>query len=268
VQVESDLSLHLSWDLADPSARYGQLAFDGLSVRHSAGVITAPNGVRLGLEAGTLRLEQTRLVGPRGAVDLAGEIDTVSQRIRLELAGELSPEIAQLIPYPVRIDTPITSWRASRAARCAEGTIAVDHRGGSIVWRDPPVELTDLRLQAELGGGRITISDGSVGINRGRALFGGGWDRASGQGIVMELEGVTFFVAGTLTQWSGVLAIEPDPERTAKVSGDLVLAGASGSGRRTSRERSRASRIWRRQRTTLFRASLSTSRCGRRPACA
>jgi PAS domain S-box-containing protein len=126
----------------------------------------------------------------------------------------------------VRIEGPI-ALRASIEGPLAapRGTIVVDHRGGSVVWRDPPVEFTDLHLQAELGGGSVAISDGSVGINRGRALFGGGWDRKSGQGIVMELEGVTFFVAGTLTQWSGVLAIEPDPERTARVSGDLVLAG-------------------------------------------
>jgi len=226
VQVESDVSLQLSWDLLDPARRFGQLALDGLSVRHAGGVITAPDGVRLGLDGGLLRLDRTRLVGPRGEVDLAGEVDTVTREIRLELAGELSPEIAKLIPYPVRIEEPL-SIRASVEGPLAapRGTIVVDHRGGSIVWRDPPVELTDLHLEAELGGGGLAISDGSVGINRGRALFGGGWDRKSGQGIVMELDGVTFFVAGTLTQWSGVLAIEPDPEYTARVTGDLVLAG-------------------------------------------
>lgn len=226
VQVESDVSLQLSWDLIDPARRFGQLALDGLSVRHAGGVITAPEGVRLGLDAGLLRLDRTRLVGPRGEVDLAGEVDTVTREIRLELAGELSPEIAKLIPYPVRIEEPL-SIRASVEGPLAapRGTIVVDHRGGSIVWRDPPVELTDLHLEAELGGGGLAISDGSVGINRGRALVGGGWDRKSGQGLVIELEGVTFFVAGTLTQWSGVLALEPDPEYTARVTGDLVLAG-------------------------------------------
>ncbi len=226
VQVECDVSLQLSWDLADPAQRYGRLALDGVSLRHSGGVITAPDGVRLGLDGGVLRLERTRLIGPRAMVEVAGEIDMVGKELRLELDGELSPEIAQLIPYPIRFEGPI-AVRASVEGPLAApvGTIVVDHRGGSIVWRDPPVELTDLHLQAGLGGGSLAISDGSVGINRGRALFGGGWDRASGQGIVMELEGVTFFAAGTLTQWSGVLAIEPDPERTARVTGDLVLAG-------------------------------------------
>ncbi len=226
VQVESDVSLQLSWDLLDPAQRFGRLALDGLSVRHEGGEITAPEGIRLGLDGGVLRLERARLVGPRGAVELAGEIDMAGQQLRLELDGELAPEIAQLIPYPVRFEGPI-AVRASVEGPLAApvGTIVVDHRGGSIVWRDPPVELTDLQLQVELGGGRIAISDGSVGINRGRAQFGGGWDRASGQGIVMELEGVTFFASGTLTQWSGVVAIEPDPEKTARVSGDLVLAG-------------------------------------------
>jgi outer membrane protein assembly factor BamA len=226
VQVDSDLALQLSWDLLDPARRFGQLALDGVSVRHAAGVISAPDGVRIGLEGGLLRLDRTRLVGPRGVVELAGEVDMVARQLRLELAGELSPEIAQLVPYPVRIEEPI-SIRASVEGPLAapEGTIIVDHRGGSIVWRDPPVEVADLRVEAELGGGRLSVRDGSAGINRGRALFGGGWDPASGQGIVMELDGVTFFAAGTLTQWSGVLAVEPDPKGTARVTGDLVLAG-------------------------------------------
>jgi translocation and assembly module TamA len=226
VQVSSDLSLELSWDLVDPARRFGQLALDGASLRHAGGVISAPDGVRLNLDRGLLRLDRTRLVGLRGGLELAGEVDTVARTVRFELAGELMPEIAQLIPYPVRIDAPIT-LRASVEGPLAapEGTIVVDHRGGSIVWRDPPVELSDLQLQAELGGGELLIRDGSVGINRGRALFGGGWDRASGQGIVIELDQVTFYAAGTLTQWSGLLAVEPDPERIARVSGELVLAG-------------------------------------------
>jgi hypothetical protein len=106
-----------------------------------------------------------------------------------------------------------------------EGTIDVDHRGGSIGWRDPPVEITDLRIGAELGGGAFSIRDGTAGINLGQVNFGGGWDPLTGQGVVVELDGVAFFAAGTLTQWSGVIAVEPDPDGMALVTGELVLGG-------------------------------------------
>jgi len=225
-QVESDLALDVSWSLVDPSQRYGQLVLDGLAVRHSGGLITAPDGVRVGLDGGALRLDRTRLVGPRASIEVAGEVDRLARELRFEAAGELEPEIARLVPYPLRVEKPI-SIRVSVEGPFAapEGTIVVDHRGGSIVWRDPPVEIADLHLAAELGDGVLSIRDGAAGINLGRASFGGGWDPASGQGVVVELDEVTFFAAGTLTQWSGVVAVEPDPDGMVLVTGELVLGG-------------------------------------------
>jgi outer membrane protein assembly factor BamA len=159
-------------------------------------------------------------------MDVAGIFDAGTQEIGIEVDGELSPEIARLIPYPVQIDQPITIRGSVEGPLTSPGgTVVVDHRGGTVVLRDPPVELTDLYLEADLRDGRISIREGTAGVNRGLAYLGGGWDPESGQGLVVEFDDVTFFAAGTLTQWSGLLAIEPDPELTARITGDLVLGG-------------------------------------------
>ncbi|MBD3854203.1 MAG: translocation/assembly module TamB domain-containing protein, partial [Acidobacteria bacterium] len=51
----------------------------------------------------------------------------------------------------------------------------------------------------------------------------GGWDLKSGQGVVLELDDVTTMVAGILTKWEGIIAVEPERDRLARVYGDLTL---------------------------------------------
>jgi outer membrane protein assembly factor BamA len=226
VQPTSDVTLQVRWSPVDPADRFGLLQLDQFSLRHAGGVVTAPEGIRVRLDRDVVVLERTRLVAPRAVVDVAGIFDNGAREIGIEVDGELAPEIAGLIPYPVQIDRPITiRGSVEGPLEAPEGTIVVDHRGGTVVLRDPPLELTDLHLEADLRDGEISITEGTAGVNRGVAYIGGGWDVETGQGLVMEFEDVTFFAAGTLTRWSGLLAVEPDSEKTARITGDLVLGG-------------------------------------------
>lgn len=226
VQPTSDVTLQFRWSPIDPADRFGLLQLDQFSLRHAGGVVTAPEGIRVRLDRDVVVLERTRLVAPRATVDVAGIYDMGAQEIGFEVDGELAPDIARLIPYPVQIDRPITiRGNLEGPVASPEGTVLVDHRGGTVVVRDPPLELTDLYLEAELREGQISVREGTAGVNRGVAYLGGGWDPESGQGLVVEFDDVTFFAAGTLTRWSGLVAIEPDPELTARVTGDLVLGG-------------------------------------------
>jgi len=95
-----------------------------------------------------------------------------------------------------------------------------------IALRDPPVELVGLKLEAGITDGVLSIDSGEARLNRGMVYIGGGWDPASDQGVVVELDGVTFVLPyGIVSRWSGDLALEPDPERLVQVVGDLVLDG-------------------------------------------
>ncbi len=225
VQASGDLSVDLQWDPADPNhpllqAEVGDLAVTGPNVR-----MTAQQKLRLRVGDGRIELEPLRLQGPLNRMDIGGVYEMETTRLvgGLEMVADAS--FLELLPYPVQATGSMTVRAGvDGPLDTAAATVEVDHSGGTIVLREPAARITDLRLHATMVDGILWIDDGEAGVNRGRVLIGGGWDPASGQGVVFEIDEVTaLLTSGIVTNWSGTIAIEPTPGFTALVVGDLDL---------------------------------------------
>ncbi len=157
----------------------------------------------------------------------ASALDLASRVLSAHADLTLDPALARLLPVPLQARGPLAlAVDLEGPLDALGGRVRLDHRGGRLVMRDPPVEVAGLELDATLERGGVTIESGQAGLNRGRLLLGGGWDRGSGQGVVLQLDDVTFVVAGGMvTRWSGTVAVEPDPDHLARVTGELVLDG-------------------------------------------
>jgi len=226
--VETGLRAELSWDLVDPAARAALLELPGLRLVSATETVEAQQTVRLAVSGREVRLEPALLVGPRSRIELgATTFDLDTTQLRSHANVTLEPEISRLLPVPLRVRGPIrVALDLEGPVRSLDGSLSVDHRGGVMTLRDPPVELADLELEASIVDGAVSIDQGQARLNRGRLDFGGGWDRATGQGLVLELEDVAFVLPmGIISRFDGVIAVEPEPERLARVVGDLVLEG-------------------------------------------
>jgi outer membrane protein assembly factor BamA len=182
------------------------------------------------LEGGRFEIEPLVLVGLGSRIEAAAQYRPGTEEVVARLRSVVSEDLAQLLPLPMSVRGPLEVDADIRmpadvgsALAGLRGTVSIDHGEGALVMRDPAVEVRHLRLSASLLAGKISAVQGSAEMNRGTVEFGGGWDPETGQGLVLELDDVTFLTAGILTKWDGHLAIEPHPERLAVVVGDLNL---------------------------------------------
>ena len=225
VEVSGDLSVDLEWDPRDFEHRFLLAEVEGLRVTGSQLDMTTSEKVRLKVEGQRVELEPLTLEGPLNRMHMGGVYEMDSTRLVGGLELDIDPSFLEMLPVPLQargavkvrvgVDGPVDT---------ATAAIEVDHTGGSFVFRDPAVRLTDLRISAEVDDGVLWIQDGEAGLNRGRVLMGGGWDPESGQGVVFELDQVTaLLTSGIVTNWSGTIAVEPSPEHAALVVGELDL---------------------------------------------
>jgi len=232
-EASADLRIEVSWDPLQPDRTRVLAEADGLRLRHSSGELVAEGPLIITLDGKRLQVAPVVLSGPNGRIEARAEYDPVVDQVSARVHAVLSPGLARMLPLPFPVslqgDLTVTADLQAAASTSASlgavrGLITIDHRGGSIVMRDPPLEVKDLMVVAKLDNYGITIVDGSAEVNRGRVELGGGWSPASGQGVVMELEDVTLLVAGILTKWDGDISVEPSAEGLAHVVGDLRLA--------------------------------------------
>lgn len=226
--LSTDLALDLRWDLGDPSRRRVELVLENLAIETSGESIKAESPVMAWMDGRQFRVAPVVLTGQRSRLEVdAGAVDLETREIYAHADVTLDPSVVRLLPVPLQASGPLgLTAELSGLLDSPNGAVTLDHRGGRLVLRDPPVEVTDLTFHASLDGGVLTVDFGGAQVNRGRLEFGGGWDPATGQGLVLQLENVAFVVAGGMvTRWSGVLAVEPEPGRLARVVGELVLDG-------------------------------------------
>jgi translocation and assembly module TamA len=224
INATADLEFELSWHPDRPGDTRVFAEFGDLRLHHLGGEVTADgpltvrgSGDRIEIEPVSLRGRQT-LINAEGGVNLlTGEMDGSIEAL-------LAPSFARNIPYPVQIHEPI-SLSAIVGGNLERPRIGLDinHPGGALVFRDPPLRIRDLVISAELVDGVLWINDGRARVNQGTMEIGGGWDPVSRQGIVAEFDNVVVFVGGILSQWSGAVAVEPEPGRLARVAGELSL---------------------------------------------
>ncbi len=224
VSASAELTLDAEWRPGRPDETRVFAELSGFQMQHPAGVVVAEGPLEFRIDNERVRLEPVVLTGPQTRIEVSGEADLASRRIDGKLDAVVAPTVARLIPFPIQIYQPIrVTANAAGTLDAPRATITIDHPGGALVMRDPPLQIQDLKLSAEIIDGRLWISDGRAEVNQGRIELGGGWDAASGQGIVAEIDNVVVFVEGILSQWSGTVAIEPEPDRLAKITGELNL---------------------------------------------
>ncbi len=224
-EASGDVNVEVAWDLSGPGSRLVLVEIDGLTAKGAHMDLTAQETVRLRFLDNRLEVESVSLVGPRSRVELGGVYDLGSRRLVGAADLSLDARVVEMLPFPIRATGPIRIQAGvDGPMEGLTATLLVDHEGGSIVMRDPAVELTDLRLRVEIDDGVVWIQDGEAGLNQGRLWIGGGWDPAIRQGVVLEFEDVKALLGTSIvTSWSGAVAIEPDPERLALVVGELGL---------------------------------------------
>lgn len=224
VSAGGDLELEGSWDPTDPDATRALAELHGVRIQSMAGELTADGPIIVALSGGRIEVAPAVVIGPQTRIEMSGGGNLSTGELDGRLDAVLSPRIARLIPYPFQIYEPIqVSALISGTPQTPSIELSVKHPGGALVIRDPALQIRDLAISAELTEDGLWINDGSAEVNQGRVEIGGGWDPVSGQGVVAEIENVVVFVGGILSQWTGELAIEPQPESIAKIVGELNL---------------------------------------------
>jgi hypothetical protein len=224
VAVTTDLQLDLRFDPANTEQRIADLLLEQLLIEAGGEQLRSQGPVSLSLRGQELVLEPAVLAGTHSRINLAGFYDLQSGSVDAAVVTEIAPDLVrELLPMqaigPLHLTAEVAGPLASPS-----GTFQLDHSGGELLMRDPAIRITNLQVKAELDNGELAISNGSAGLNRGTLYIGGGWSPESGQGVVLELEGVNFMLPmGILSRWDGLLSIEPATDRLARVVGDLRL---------------------------------------------
>jgi len=226
-RLTTDVDLGMRWDLENPQARVAELRLDDVVFDNAIEVLRSDGPIVVEVDGSQAVVRSARLVSDGTDIRFAGRVTLDTGDLDVSADLDLSPELVRLVPLPVRARG---TFRAvvdvGGTLTAPTGRVEIDHRGGAIVMRDPPVELKDLQLTAVFDEGALWIEEGSAILNRGRVELGGGWDPVSGQGVVAQVEDVVMVLPmSILTRWRGELALEPttDPNRMATVVGDLTL---------------------------------------------
>jgi outer membrane protein assembly factor BamA len=224
-EAAGDVDVEVAWDLGEAGDQMVLVEVEDLAIRGEHMQLAAEETVRVRWSDGMLTVEPMSLRGPMNHLELGGTYDPQSDRLVAAADLSLDARMVDMLPLPVRASGPIRIQAGMDGPLGSlNATVMVDHTGGSIVMREPAVEITDLTLDFEVEDGSVWIQNGEAGVNRGRLLLGGGWDVSSGQGVVLELEDVKALVGTSIvTSWSGTVAIEPDPDHPALVVGELAL---------------------------------------------
>jgi len=224
INVTADLELEASWHPDRPGDTRVFAEFGDLRLHHLGGEVTADGPLTVRGSGDRIEIEPVSLRGRQTIINAEGGVDLLTGKMDGSVDALLAPGFARNIPYPVQIHEPI-SLSATVGGTLERPRIGLDinHPGGALVFRDPPLRIRDLVLSAELIDGVLWINDGRARVNQGTMEIGGGWDPVTRQGIVAEFENVVVFVGGILSQWSGVVAVEPEPDRLAKVAGEVNL---------------------------------------------
>lgn len=226
-EVRGDLVIDGRWDLQRAEARYAEVRLEHVIVDNDVEVLRSDGPIVLEIDGEQAVIRSALLEGDRSRIDVHGMYRFTGGEVDGQATVRLSPDMVRLLPFPMRatggIDLDVD---VAGPLDKLTGRLELTHRGGSLVMRDPPVEIRDFHLSAVLEDGAWYVEDGGAQFNRGRITLGGGWDPASGQGLVVEMQDVILVLPmSILTRWSGDLSIEPDPDpdRLAKVVGDLNL---------------------------------------------
>jgi len=224
VNATGDPELEATWHPSRPEDTRILAEIRDLRLHHVGGELVAEGPVVVRVTNERAEIEPVTITGRQTHILMSGGADLKTGELDGSLDAILDPAFARNIPYPVQIHEPIAvAARLKGTIESPRIGLDINHPGGALVFRDPPLRIRDLVLSASLIDGVLWINDGRARVNQGAMEIGGGWDPVSRQGIVAEFDNVVVFVGGILSQWSGAVAVEPEPDRLAKVTGELNL---------------------------------------------
>jgi outer membrane protein insertion porin family len=220
------LSAALQWRLGDPMPQV-QGTLEDAAILSPLGEFAIEEDIAFGFDGEVFRMSDAVVVGENATVIAGGTVDLGARAVDFAANLRIAPELGAVLPVPVFIRQPITVETRLRGPwDRLEGLLRVDHRGGQVRMRDPAVQISDFTLDVGLRDGIADVRSGSMALNQGRVDLGGGWDRRSGQGLVLEIDRVAALLPmGILSRWSGNLAVEPAEHRLVRVVGELELDG-------------------------------------------
>jgi translocation and assembly module TamA len=224
VGITGDLELEAEWRPNRPEETRAFVEVRSARFRHRGGEIVADRPIVLKAAGTRVVLEPMILKGRVSRVEIEAGADLATGALEGTLDAVLAPGFGRNIPYPVQIHEPVSvAAELGGTTRRPRVALRMSHPGGALVFRDPPLRIRDLVLDAEVVDGTLWIKDGRARVNQGTMEIGGGWDPVNRQGVVAEFENVVVFVGGILSQWTGAVAVEPEPDRLAKVVGEVNL---------------------------------------------
>ncbi len=230
VEMAADLQADVTWDPIEAGLPHAEVVARELRFHLPSGDLVAESPLIATYHQGRLEVAPVVVVGLDSRIEVEAIFDPATDEVAGRVRSLISPELARLMPIPLRVRGPLmvsTDFQipASTAASFEtwRAVFEIDHGDGTLVMRDPPLEIRGMRVAARLRDGHLDITDGEAEVNRGTVVLGGGWNPENGQGIILGLENVTLYLDGILTKWDGHLAIEPRAGVLAHVGGDLTL---------------------------------------------
>ncbi|MEJ2581308.1 MAG: hypothetical protein P8127_06680, partial [Acidobacteriota bacterium] len=229
-EAETDLRAEIAWDPATGERPELTVEARDFRVSNLPGELVAEGPLAISVKGERVEIEPFVLAGEGSRLEGSATYDPGAGLVRGRFRARVAPAVANMLPYPVAIDEPIEIGAdvqvpadLATAAGGVRGQFTVDHRGGRIVVRDPPVEVRDAHLVVDYRDGSFDIADGTAIVNRGQVEIRGEWNPATGEGVDLEFDDVTVVAAGILSKWDGRLSFEPREDRLARVSGDMTL---------------------------------------------
>ena len=174
IDVSASLRVSAEWDPQQPALPRALVEADDLRISLSAGDLVAEGPLQAMVHGKRFELAPLVLVGLGSRIEASATFDPTTQLVTGRLETELSPAVTRVLPLPIRTDglVRVTADLTAPAVlaptfESIQGQISVDHRGGTMVMRDPPLEIRNLNLRASIDDGIVNIGGGSAEVNRG-----------------------------------------------------------------------------------------------------
>lgn len=222
--VRTAVGLEGRWRPGHPDETHAELRLTDLEADLGREVLRGIAPIVARLDGRTVTVERARLIGVNSEATLSGTVDLGAGTIDATVGAEVAPAIVEMFSPVIAVRRPIAVTADLKGPlRHPTGHLHVSH-DGTIAIMDPPVEIKDVDVALTLSDGVVDVDEGSATVNRGSVQLAGGWNPAQEQGVVFQIDSVTFILEyGIITQWDGLVALEPRPRGRMAVVGELTL---------------------------------------------
>ncbi|RLE23534.1 MAG: hypothetical protein DRJ65_11660, partial [Acidobacteria bacterium] len=146
----SDLDLRISWPPDQGGLPQGHLELGNFKVTVAGRTIAANHPIRVALDRRGIVVADIDIEDELSRLVAGGSYNLMTSEIDFSINGSLDPALASLLPVPVTIRGPLSiDGRVHGPADAWTGHLNLNHEGGTIEMRDPPLEITDAKIEAQ-----------------------------------------------------------------------------------------------------------------------